>query len=137
MQNLKERIQSESKHLGRGVIKVDSFLNHQIDPELMHEIGSEFARRLTETNPTKILTIDTGGIAPAFVTASLLHVPLIVARKRRFFAMSLEELDQMSHGATRNLKILGDLGNRLTGTRAEPDRSTNRRIDGARHCRTP
>lgn len=105
MQTLKERIQHESKALGRGVIKVDSFLNHQIDPELMYDIGSEFVRRLGETNPTKILTVETGGIAPAFVTASLLHVPLVVARKRRTAGMPRELLQESTLSQTRHEAI--------------------------------
>lgn len=105
MQNLKERIHQESKSLGRGVIKVDSFLNHQIDPDLMHEIGSELARRLSGTNPTKVLTVETGGIAPAFVTASYLHIPLIVARKRRAAGMPRELLQESTLSQTRHEAI--------------------------------
>lgn len=105
MQTLKERIQHESKSLGRGVIKVDSFLNHQIDPDLMNEIGSEFVRRLGGTNPTKILTVETGGIAPAFVTAARLHVPLVVARKRRAAGMPRELLQESTLSQTRHEAI--------------------------------
>lgn len=102
MQTLKERIQSESKSLGRGVIKVDSFLNHQIDPDLMNEIGTEFVRRLGDTHPTKVLTVETGGIAPAFATAALLHVPLVVARKRRAAGMPRELLQESTLSQTRH-----------------------------------
>ncbi len=101
MQALKERIQRESRELGRGVLKVDSFLNHQVDPDLMLEIGREFARRLGAVNPNKILTVETGGIAPAFATATALHVPLIIARKRRAAGMPRELLRESTLSQTR------------------------------------
>lgn len=105
MQNLKERIQKETKSFGRGVIKVDSFLNHQIDPELMGEIGSELARRLEGTHPTKILTVETGGIAPALATAAALRIPLVVARKRRAAGMPRELLQESTLSQTRHEAI--------------------------------
>ncbi len=105
MDILEQRIRAESHELGRGVIKVDSFLNHQVDPDLMHEIGSEFARRFESTNPTKIMTVETGGIAPAFATAALLHVPLIIARKRRAAGMPRELLQESTISQTSHQAI--------------------------------
>ncbi len=105
MKILEERIREESKDLGRGTVKVDSFLNHQIDPDLMYEIGREFARRFEGTNPTKILTVETGGIAPAFVTASCMHLPLVVARKRRAAGMPRELLQESTLSQTRHEAI--------------------------------
>lgn len=105
MIELENRIRRESHDLGRGIIKVDSFLNHQVDPDLMHEIGSEFARRLGNTLPTKIMTVETGGIAPAFATASILHVPLIITRKRRAAGMPRELLQESTLSQTRNQAI--------------------------------
>ena len=64
-EGLRERIAHEGKHLGRGVLKVDSFLSQQIDPQLMQEIGQELAQRLGPTQPNKILTVETSGILPA------------------------------------------------------------------------
>jgi xanthine phosphoribosyltransferase len=69
--------------LGNQVLKVDSFLNHQMDPVLMKEIGAEFARRFGEEGITKVLTIESSGIAPAIMTALELNVPMIFARKHQ------------------------------------------------------
>ena len=105
MQVLKERIRAESQELGRGIIKVDSFLNHQVDPDLTHLIGSEFARRLADTQPTKIMTVETGGITPAFATAAVLHVPLVIARKRRAAGMPRELLTESTISQTSHQAI--------------------------------
>ncbi len=94
MQDLKERIAREGKHLGRGVLKVDSFLNQQVDPQLMQEIGQELARRLSSTQPTKVLTVETSGILPAYATAAALNVPLIFARKHRSVGMPPQPLQE-------------------------------------------
>jgi len=81
MQELKERIMKEGRNLGGGILKVDSFLNHQIDPGLMTRLGQELARRLAKTRPTKVLTAETSGIAPALATAAALGIPVVFARK--------------------------------------------------------
>ncbi len=81
MQELKDRILREGRNLGQGILKVDSFLNHQIDPGLMTRLGQELARRLAHTQPTKILTAETSGIAPALATAQALGIPVVFARK--------------------------------------------------------
>ena len=70
MQELKQRISKEGRNIGRGILKVDAFLNHRIDPDLMMRLGAEFARRFASTNPTLILTAETSGIAPALAAAS-------------------------------------------------------------------
>jgi xanthine phosphoribosyltransferase len=81
MEELKTRILKEGRNLGGGILKVDSFLNHQIDPGLMTRLGQELARRLAETRPTKVLTAETSGIAPALATAAALGIPVVFARK--------------------------------------------------------
>lgn len=81
MQELKTRILKEGRNLGSGILKVDSFLNHQIDPGLMSRLGAELARRLSYTRPTKVLTAETSGIAPALATAAALGIPVVFARK--------------------------------------------------------
>lgn len=83
LQQLKEKILSESKVLSKEIIKVDAFINHQIDPILMKEIGQEFCRRFSDTEITKVLTIESSGIAPALMTALELDVPLVFARKKK------------------------------------------------------
>ena len=69
MQALKERVAAEGKNLGGGILKVDSLINHQVDPKLMDQCGLEFARRFALTMPTRILTAEISGIAPALMTA--------------------------------------------------------------------
>ncbi|MBE7126290.1 xanthine phosphoribosyltransferase [Bacillus mycoides] len=83
MKVLQEKILSEGKVLSGDVLKVDAFLNHQIDPVLMQEIGKEFAKRFKEENITKIVTIESSGIAPAVMAALELGVKVIFARKRK------------------------------------------------------
>ncbi|HVN53499.1 MAG TPA: xanthine phosphoribosyltransferase [Anaerolineaceae bacterium] len=87
MQALKERIQNEGKNLGKGILKVDSFVNHQVDPNLMYECGAEFARCFADFKVTKILTAEISGIAPALMTAHHLGVPVVYARKTKPITM--------------------------------------------------
>lgn len=88
MKLLKEKIQDEGIVLTDGVLKVDSFLNHQIDPQLMKEIGYEFARRFKENGITKIVTIESSGIAPAVMAGLELGVKVIFARKRKSLTLT-------------------------------------------------
>ncbi|PGQ14984.1 xanthine phosphoribosyltransferase [Bacillus cereus] len=83
MKVLQEKILNEGKVLSGDVLKVDAFLNHQIDPVLMQEIGKEFAKRFKEENITKIVTIESSGIAPSVMAALELGVKVIFARKRK------------------------------------------------------
>ncbi|MGG5736382.1 MULTISPECIES: xanthine phosphoribosyltransferase [Bacillus] len=83
MKVLQEKILNEGKVLSGDVLKVDAFLNHQIDPVLMQEIGKEFAKRFKEDNITKIVTIESSGIAPAVMAALELGVKVVFARKRK------------------------------------------------------
>ncbi|GIM46404.1 xanthine phosphoribosyltransferase [Collibacillus ludicampi] len=69
------------------VLKIDSFLNQQVDPDLMNEIGREFAARFASESITKVLTIESSGIAPALMTAMRLRVPMIFARKKKSITM--------------------------------------------------
>ena len=81
MELLKERIRRDGKVKGTDVLKVDSFLNHQMDVELFQEIGKEFKRRFTGCEVNKILTIEASGIGIACVTAEYFHCPVIFAKK--------------------------------------------------------
>jgi xanthine phosphoribosyltransferase len=83
MQALKERILSEGKNLGNGILKVDSFINHQVDPALMYACGQEFARLFAGLGATKILTAEISGIAPALMTGIHMHLPVVYARKTK------------------------------------------------------
>jgi xanthine phosphoribosyltransferase len=87
MQALKERIQNEGKNLGGGILKVDSFINHQVDPQLMYLCGRELARRFKYVGATKVLTAEISGIAPALTTALHLGLPVVYARKHKPITM--------------------------------------------------
>jgi xanthine phosphoribosyltransferase len=90
MDILRQRILNDGKHLGKGILKVDSFMNHQIDPLLMQAVGEEFAGKFRQFNPTRVLTAETSGIAPALATAMALRVPLVFARKHKPVTMAAE-----------------------------------------------
>ncbi|MGM9986473.1 MAG: xanthine phosphoribosyltransferase [Bacillaceae bacterium] len=83
MELLKEKIRTEGKVLSNAVLKVDTFLNHGIDPVLMKAIGEEFARLLEGKEVTKIVTLESSGIAPAVMTGLVLGVPVVFARKKK------------------------------------------------------
>jgi len=78
---LEQKILNEGIVLSDQVLKVDAFLNHQIDPVLMQLIGKEFAARFKDAGITKIITIEASGIAPAIMAGLELGVPVIFARK--------------------------------------------------------
>ena len=81
MELLKERIRKDGKVKEGNVLKVDSFLNHQMDVALFHEIGLEFKRRFEGEEINKILTIEASGIGIACVVAEVFHVPVVFAKK--------------------------------------------------------
>lgn len=83
MKELVERIRQEGKNLGNGILKVDSFVNHQVDPALMNRCGQELARRFAHVGATKVLTAEISGIAPALLTALPLGLPVVYARKTK------------------------------------------------------
>lgn len=83
MELLKERIRKDGKVKGGDILKVDSFLNHQMDVGLFAEIGKEFFRLFGQENVTKILTIEASGIGIACITAQYFKVPVIFAKKNK------------------------------------------------------
>jgi xanthine phosphoribosyltransferase len=87
MQQLKDRILRDGKNLGKGILKVDGFVNHQVDPTLMDACGREFARRFANLGATKILTAEISGIAPAVTTGIHLNLPVVYARKSKPITM--------------------------------------------------
>ena len=87
MDALKERVVREGKNLGDGILKVDGFINHQVDPLLMDACGREFARRFSSVGATKVLTAEISGIAPALTTGFHLGVPIVYARKHKPLTM--------------------------------------------------
>ena len=87
MQVLKDRIVQDGKNLGGGILKVDSFINHQVDPALMDACGKEFALRFAKIGATRILTAEISGIAPALMTAMHMDLPVVYARKSKPITM--------------------------------------------------
>lgn len=82
MQLLKDRIRKDGKIKEGNVLKVDSFLNHQMDVKLFQEIGKEFKRRFADEEITKILTIEASGIGIACVAAEVFDVPVDILQRR-------------------------------------------------------
>lgn len=87
MEVLKDRIRRDGKNLGNGILKVDGFINHQVDPMLMDAAGIELARRFKDVGATKVLTAEISGIAPALTTALHLGLPVVYARKHKPITM--------------------------------------------------
>jgi xanthine phosphoribosyltransferase len=108
MQILKERILSEGKYLGNGILKVDGFINHQVDPYLMNEAGKEFARLFESVGATKILTAEISGIAPAVYTGQHMGLPVVYARKRKPITMPDQVLLTLapSHTKGRTVELI-------------------------------
>lgn len=87
MQALKDRILKEGKNLGDGILKVDGFINHQVDPGLMDACGQVLASKFKDIGATKVLTAEISGIAPALTTAFHLGLPVVYARKHKPITM--------------------------------------------------
>ncbi len=80
---LKERILKDGRCLEGGILKVDGFINHQIDPDLLEQMSVEFIKRFADIEYNKILTIEASGIAPAIMLGFLLHLPVVFAKKKK------------------------------------------------------
>lgn len=80
---LRKRIEEQGESLGGGILKVDPFINHQVDPVLMDQCGEALAALFADTLPTKVLTAEISGIAPALMTAKYLGLPVVYARKHK------------------------------------------------------
>ncbi len=87
MHELQARIMSEGRHLGNGILKVDGFINHQVDPMLMDICAKELAGRFRSIKATKVMTAEISGIAPAVLTAYHLRLPVVYARKQKPITM--------------------------------------------------
>ena len=101
MDLLKHKISSEGRVIGTDILKVDSFLNHQVDPDLMKAIGEEFALIFEGQGITKVLTIESSGIAPALFTGLLLQVPVVFAKKTASRNLDTETYHAAVHSFTR------------------------------------
>lgn len=82
MKILEEKILTEGIAVNEDILKVDSFVNHQVDPVLMRQIGEAFAAHYKDRGVTKVVTIESSGIAPALMTALALNVPMIILKKQ-------------------------------------------------------
>ncbi|MGC6770484.1 xanthine phosphoribosyltransferase [Enterococcus sp. LJL128] len=103
MKELVERIKKDGQVLGDGVLKVDSFVTHQVDPDLMEQIGKRFAEVFAEQGITKVVTIEASGIAPALYAAQALKVPMIFARKAKSLTMDEELLTASVYSFTKQV----------------------------------
>ena len=83
MKELQEKILNEGTAVNETVLKVDGFLNHQVDPVLMHKIGEDFANYFKDRGITKVFTIESSGIAPAVMAAIKLGVPMVILKKQQ------------------------------------------------------
>ena len=100
MDLLKERILAEGVAESESILKVDSFLNHQVDPELMEKVGEEFAKAFQDKGITKVVTIESSGIAPALMTARFLNVPMVILKKEPSLQIKRQDLSWRSWGMT-------------------------------------
>ncbi len=105
MEILKQRILQYGKNLGNGILKVDGFINHQVDPQLMNECGHELARRFAGVGATKVLTAEISGIAPALMTAFHLGLPIVYARKHKPITMPDQVYLTLSPSHTKGVTV--------------------------------
>jgi xanthine phosphoribosyltransferase len=87
MELLIKRIKESGQNLGNGILKVDGFINHQVDPMLMDTCGEELARRFKDCGATRILTAEISGIGPALMTGKYMQLPVVYARKHKPITM--------------------------------------------------
>lgn len=109
MELLKERIRKDGVVKGTDVLKVDSFLNHQMDVALFVEMGKEFKRRFADCEVNKILTIEASGIGVACVTAQFFNCPVVFAKKSKSSNISDElyvtRVESFTHGNVNNVVV--------------------------------
>lgn len=109
MELLKEKIRQEGRVEGNDILKVDSFLNHQLDVEFLNEIGKEFKERFKDEKITKILTIESSGIAVASIASQYFKVPVVFAKKMESKNLDKEtytgEVHSFTKGITYKIKV--------------------------------
>lgn len=102
MELLLQKVKEDGVVIDGGILKVDSFLNHQIDAKLMHEIGQTLYETYKDENITKILTIEASGIAPAIMAALHFDVPCLFAKKAQPSTLTEEVYSTDIHSYTKN-----------------------------------
>ncbi len=115
MEALKEKIRREGRVYEGNILKVDSFLNHQIDVDFMCEVGQEFYRLFRDSGVTKILTIEASGIGIACLAAQYFHVPVVFAKKSRTLNLSpnvyTAQVESFTHKNTNTVMVSKDYVN--------------------------
>ncbi len=102
MEALKQKILKDGRALNEHVLLVDSFLNHQVDAKLMAQVGDEFARLFEKEGITRIMTVESSGIAPAAMTALRMELPLVIMKKSSSRILSDDTLQTQVHSFTKN-----------------------------------
>ena len=102
MKSLKERIVNNGRALNETVLKVDSFLNHGVDSKLMYEVGTCFKEYFQNKGATKILTIESSGIAPTVMTALQMNLPMVILKKQQSKILNGEVYQTTVHSFTKN-----------------------------------
>lgn len=102
MELLKQKILKEGRALNDQVLLVDSFLNHQVDPELMRAVGAEFAARFQDAGITRVVTIESSGIAPAVFTALSMNLPMVILKKSQSAILNDDVLQTEVFSFTKN-----------------------------------
>lgn len=109
MDLLKQMILEKGHVINENVLKVDSFINHQVNPKLMKEIGLEFYNYFKDSNITKVFTIESSGIAPAIMAASEFNVPMVILKKQTSSTLNENfyqtEVKSFTKGTTYNLTL--------------------------------
>lgn len=103
MELLKQRIREVGLVLSDNVLKLDAILNHQVEPELIMAMGREFSARFKADSPTKVVTVESSGIAIAFATAYELGVPLVFARRKKSLTMGTEVYEERVPSFTKGI----------------------------------
>lgn len=101
MESLHKKILEEGKALSSNVLKVDSFLNHQVDPQLMYEMGTYFKNYFKYHKITKVFTIESSGIAPAVMTAMQMNIPMVTLKKQTSKILNGETYQTTVHSFTK------------------------------------
>ena len=101
MEKLKQKILKEGIAVNETVLKVDSFLNHGVDPDLIHEIGIEFKKYFQHKGITKIFTIESSGIAPAVMCAMEMNLPMVIFKKQTSKILDGQVYQEKVHSFTK------------------------------------
>lgn len=102
MEELKKRILKEGMALSEEVLKVDSFLNHQVDPQLMYNMGTYFKNYFENHKVTKVFTIESSGIAPAVMTAMQMGLQMVILKKQASKILNGDTYQTTVHSFTKN-----------------------------------